>query len=187
MGNISNLSFSLPAEHLAPLSASHCPAVALRSEFEGIFLMIQEGGPNISLHLYLLPFRGAEVKVTVHYETSPSCTAVQWLQPAQTAGKIHPYLYTQCQVCTYREGNLLGSAISAIWVIIFVEKWVAIIVAVSLLCFEWSSPIYCCCMAWEPHMRYGSCRSELQVISRQTRVEKVFLAVLCGVFIIIMC
>ena len=108
MGNSSNLSFSLPAEHLAPLSASHCPAVALRSELENILIMMLARGPNISLPLYLLPFRGAEVKVTVHYETSPSCTAVQWLQPAQTAGKIHPYLYTQCQVCTYREGNLLS-------------------------------------------------------------------------------
>ena len=107
MGSISNLSFSLPAEHLGPLSASHCPAVALRSEFHCTHNDIGRG-PNISLPLYLLPFRGAEVKVTVHYETSPSCTAVQWLQPAQTAGKIHPYLYTQCQVCTYcREGNLL--------------------------------------------------------------------------------
>lgn len=108
MGNSSNLSFSLPAEHLAPLSASHCPAVALRSELENILIMMLARGPNVSLPLYLLPFRGAEVKVTVHYETSPSCTAVQWLQPAQTAGKIHPYLYTQCQVCTYREGNLLS-------------------------------------------------------------------------------
>jgi len=42
--------------------------------------------------------KGAEVKVKVQYETSPSCTAVQWLKPAQTAGKVHPYLYTQCQV-----------------------------------------------------------------------------------------
>lgn len=46
----------------------------------------------------LLSPRGAEVKVKVQYETSPSCTAVQWLKPAQTAGKVHPYLYTQCQV-----------------------------------------------------------------------------------------
>jgi leukotriene-A4 hydrolase len=33
----------------------------------------------------------------VHYETSPSASAVQWLQPEQTAGKAHPYLFTQCQ------------------------------------------------------------------------------------------
>ena len=48
--------------------------------------------------LALLSPRGAEVKVKVQYETSPSCTAVQWLKPTQTAGKVHPYLYTQCQV-----------------------------------------------------------------------------------------
>lgn len=40
---------------------------------------------------------GAEFSVTVSYETAPSCSAVQWLEPAQTAGKKLPYLYTQCQ------------------------------------------------------------------------------------------
>lgn len=43
--------------------------------------------------------RGCEVRVGVEYTTSPppECGAVQWLDPAQTAGKSHPYLFTQCQ------------------------------------------------------------------------------------------
>ncbi|MEW9799081.1 M1 family metallopeptidase [Alteromonas sp. CYL-A6] len=36
-------------------------------------------------------------KVTISYETSPSASGVQWLTPQQTAGKQHPFLFTQAQ------------------------------------------------------------------------------------------
>ena len=35
--------------------------------------------------------------VRVRYRTSPDATALQWLDPAQTAGGVHPFLYSQCQ------------------------------------------------------------------------------------------
>lgn len=35
--------------------------------------------------------------VTVVYKTTASCSALQWLPPSQTAGKMFPYLFTQCQ------------------------------------------------------------------------------------------
>ncbi|KAI9228571.1 MAG: peptidase family M1-domain-containing protein [Piptocephalis tieghemiana] len=40
---------------------------------------------------------GEEVEVVVHYQTTEASPAIQWLDPAQTVGKAHPYLFTQCQ------------------------------------------------------------------------------------------
>lgn len=36
-------------------------------------------------------------RVVVTYSTSPQASGAQWLSPAQTSGKTHPYLFTQCQ------------------------------------------------------------------------------------------
>uniref|UniRef100_UPI00398E9E30 leukotriene A-4 hydrolase n=1 Tax=Pristiophorus japonicus TaxID=55135 RepID=UPI00398E9E30 len=47
-----------------------------------------------------LPFkllRGQQAVVEVSYETSPEASALQWLTAEQTAGKAHPYLFSQCQ------------------------------------------------------------------------------------------
>src|SRR5262249_6609809 len=33
-------------------------------------------------------------KVAIEYETSPNASGVQWLEPAQTAGKKYPYVFT---------------------------------------------------------------------------------------------
>lgn len=41
-------------------------------------------------------------KVRVHYETGPESSALQWLNPSQTAGKKQPYLFTQSQAIDAR-------------------------------------------------------------------------------------
>ncbi|MCK6544898.1 M1 family metallopeptidase [Myxococcota bacterium] len=50
------------------------------------------------------PIRGSRLRlhtkgdrVTITYTTSPDATALQWLEPAQTKGGRHPYVFTQCQ------------------------------------------------------------------------------------------
>lgn len=41
-------------------------------------------------------------RVTIWYSTSPDAAAVQWLNPQQTAGKQHPFLFTQSQAILAR-------------------------------------------------------------------------------------
>lgn len=41
-------------------------------------------------------------QVHIHYKTSPDAAAVQWLEPRQTAGGKHPFLFTQSQAILAR-------------------------------------------------------------------------------------
>ena len=52
--------------------------------------------PILGRRLRLMLPEGSE-SVTVAYETSPEAAGLQWLSPAQTLGKRHPFLFSQCQ------------------------------------------------------------------------------------------
>lgn len=41
--------------------------------------------------------QGRALEVAVTYATSPKSSALQWLPPAQTAGKERPFMFSQCQ------------------------------------------------------------------------------------------
>ncbi|MCQ3829043.1 M1 family metallopeptidase [Microbulbifer elongatus] len=52
--------------------------------------------PNLGTPLKINLPKGAN-KVAIEYRTSPGASGVQWLEPQQTAGKKHPFLFTQAQ------------------------------------------------------------------------------------------
>ena len=41
-------------------------------------------------------------RINIQYKTSPDAAALQWLNPQQTAGKVHPFLFTQSQAILAR-------------------------------------------------------------------------------------
>lgn len=44
----------------------------------------------------------ADARIVIEYATSPDAGALQWLDPSQTAGKQHPFLFTQGQAILTR-------------------------------------------------------------------------------------
>ncbi|MBL4654955.1 MAG: M1 family metallopeptidase [Bacteroidia bacterium] len=47
-----------------------------------------------SLTIYIKP---TTTQINIHYSTNPQAAAVQWLDPVQTGGKKHPFMFTQSQ------------------------------------------------------------------------------------------
>ncbi|KAL5388142.1 hypothetical protein DPSP01_003132 [Paraphaeosphaeria sporulosa] len=41
--------------------------------------------------------KGESIKIAVKVSTTDKCTALQWMTPAQTSNKKHPYMFSQCQ------------------------------------------------------------------------------------------
>jgi leukotriene-A4 hydrolase len=54
-------------------------------------------GRKLSIRLLDESDDDTTANVTIHYKTTLASSALQWLPPAQTMGKLHPYLFTQCQ------------------------------------------------------------------------------------------
>ena len=65
-------------------------------EFDEVPFSVGETSDDLGAPLAIEMPAGA-TEVVIRYETSPDALALQWLDPQQTAGKRHPFLYTQAQ------------------------------------------------------------------------------------------
>jgi len=65
-------------------------------EFDEVLFSVGESSDDLGAPLTIEMPAGA-TEVVIRYETSPNALALQWLEPQQTAGKRHPFLYTQAQ------------------------------------------------------------------------------------------
>ena len=62
---------------------------------------LSEPDPVLGTKLTILLLDDAD-QVRIDYETSPGAEGLQWLSPEQTAGKQHPYLFSQAQAINAR-------------------------------------------------------------------------------------
>src|SRR5215470_6308946 len=91
------LVFEEPSSGQVDLDSKGLTITAVRtSTGHSVSYALGDDEPILGRRLQLdLP--GDTSEVTIAYHTSPQALALQWLDPAQTAGKHHPFLFSQCQ------------------------------------------------------------------------------------------
>ena len=58
---------------------------------------------GIPLKIYKEFSKGEQIAILIKYDTTDGGSAVQWLDPEQTTGKIYPFMFTQCESILCRE------------------------------------------------------------------------------------
>jgi leukotriene-A4 hydrolase len=91
------LVFEQPSSGRVDLDSKGLTIEAVRTRTgNNVSYVLGDAEPILGQNLQLdLPAHTDEVTIT--YRTSPEATALQWLNPIQTAGKRHPFLFSQCQ------------------------------------------------------------------------------------------
>lgn len=78
------------------LDSSMLDIHAIFSEHGDIEWVLDKEDPILGQRLQLKNMQGLKA-FSIEYNTSPKAQALQWTAPEQTAGKVHPFLYSQCQ------------------------------------------------------------------------------------------
>ena len=82
------------------LDARNLTISKVSEEASGQILEYELGFPSgygEKLEIKLPSSVSKEFKIRINYQTSPKSSALQWLSPSLTAGKKHPYVFSQCQ------------------------------------------------------------------------------------------
>jgi len=58
---------------------------------------------GVPLKIYKEFNKGEQIAILIKYDTTDGGSAVQWLDPEQTTGKIYPFMFTQCESILCRE------------------------------------------------------------------------------------
>jgi leukotriene-A4 hydrolase len=58
---------------------------------------VEPYGSPLTITLPAAVPKGKTVEIEIALATTDKCTALQWLTPAQTSNKKHPYIFSQCQ------------------------------------------------------------------------------------------
>jgi len=70
---------------------------AVTAETTPLEFKLHDADPILGSRLEIqLPTANTQA-IRITYRTAPNASALQWLNPEQTLGKKHPYLFTQCQ------------------------------------------------------------------------------------------
>ncbi|KAJ2948302.1 hypothetical protein O0L34_g7539 [Tuta absoluta] len=84
----------LDVSSLSILGVQLKDGTALKYKVDG---HIPNMGSRLTINLTQSVAPAETFAIKVQYATDPSASALQWLEPSQTSGKQHPYLFSQCQ------------------------------------------------------------------------------------------
>jgi leukotriene-A4 hydrolase len=91
------LHFATKASGILDLDTRDLAIISVRDDRDTVLeFTLHPAEPYIGARLSIrIPTPTASINI--HYTTSPDASALQWLDPAQTKGGVHPYLFSQCQ------------------------------------------------------------------------------------------